>query len=111
MISVTPNAQQELDMFFKQHPEEMKSVRVYMAPGGCCGPKLTMALDKPNNQDAVEQVEGITYCMSSLLAMQTGEVTIDIGYMGFMLTPEHALQGASSCSSGGCSGCSGSCGG
>lgn len=113
MIRVTPEAQKELDMFFEQHPDEKKSVRVYLTPGGCCGPRLTMALDAPNRQDSVEEVGGVTYCMSSLLAVQTGEIELGVSYMGFMLTPEHPLQGggASSCG-GGCSGCGsgGSCG-
>lgn len=34
MISITPNAQQELDLFFGQHPELNKTVRIYLAAGG-----------------------------------------------------------------------------
>ncbi|MDO5536378.1 MAG: hypothetical protein Q4F72_02455 [Desulfovibrionaceae bacterium] len=64
-----------------------------------------MALDDANEQDTTEEANGITWCMSRLLAMQTGEVHLDISYMGFVLTPEHELQSAG----GGCSSCGSSC--
>ncbi len=111
MITVTEGAQKELDSFFSTHPDTKKSVRVYLTAGGCGGPRLTMALDDPNEQDMSEQVNGITYCMSGLLAMQTGEVTVDVSYMGFALTPEHPMQFQGGSCGGGCSSCgSGSCG-
>lgn len=111
MITVTEAAQKELDSFFETNPENAKSIRVYVAPGGCCGPSLTMALDGANDMDATEVVGGVTYCMAKELYEQTGELGLDVSYMGFMLSAEHPLPGSGSCGSGGCGGgCgSGSC--
>ncbi len=112
MITVTENAQKELDSFFTTYPDSEKSVRIYMAPGGCCGPSLNMALDKANEGvDLTEEVNGIVYCMTPELAEMTGAVTLDVSYMGFMLQTERQLPGGGSCGSGGCSGCGsgGSC--
>lgn len=105
MINMTDNAKQELESFFSSHPDMKKSIRIYLAPGGCCGPKLTMALDEANDQDVTETLGDTTFCMAKELAEQTGEMSLDISYMGFMLTPENPLP-----SSGGCSSCGGGCG-
>ncbi len=109
MITISPDAQKELDAFFESNADAPKSVRIFMAPGGCCGPALNMALDPASDIDEVEEINGITYCIAKPLAAQTGNISVDISYMGFTLTPEHPLPSSgSSCCSGGCSG---GCGG
>lgn len=105
MITMSEDARKELDAFFVSHPEMNKSIRIYLAPGGCCGPRLTMALDEANDQDVTETLEGMTFCMARELSEKTGEMSLDVSYMGFTLTPEHPLE-----MGGGCSSCGGSCG-
>ncbi len=104
MINITENAQKELDKFFETHTEAVKSIRIYLAPGGCCGPSLNMALDSSTPEDMIEEVAGITYCISPDLSAMTGEISLDVSYMGFTLTPEIPLPGGA-CGSTGCSGC------
>ena len=109
MINLSYSARQEPDASFASHPEMKRSIRIYLAPGGCCGPRLTMALDEANDADVTETLEDMTFCMARELSEQTGEMSLDVSYMGFTLTPEHPLEntggGCSSCGSG----CSGGC--
>ena len=65
-----------------------------------------MALDEPGDQDEVEEVNGITFCMQKDLYEKVGGVTVDLGYMGFSIVTEfpYSPAGQSSCSS-----CGGSC--
>lgn len=107
MITMSEDARKELDAFFASHPEMNKSIRIYVAPGGCCGPRLTMALDEANDQDVTETLEGMTFCMAQELAEKTGAMQLDVSYMGFTLTPEHPLENMG----GGCSSCGGGCSG
>ncbi len=75
-----------------------------------------MALDEPNEQDVTETIEDITFCMAKTLAAQTGELSLDLSYMGFMLSSEHPLtdpnsSGSCCATSGGTCGSCGSGGG
>lgn len=105
MIIMTDNAKKELEAFFASHQDVKKSIRIYLAPGGCCGPRLSMALDEANDQDVTETLEDTLFCMAKELFDQTGDMTIDLSYMGFTLTPEKPLE-----MGGGCSTCGGGCG-
>ncbi len=111
MITLTDAAKKELDAFFASQPETKKSVRVYLGGGGCSGPMLTMALDDAGEGDKVEEVGGIVFCMEKALADKAGKVSVDVGYMGFMLMPEHPVvdpsQFTGGCASCGCTGCGG----
>lgn len=64
MISLSDAARKELDAFFSGNPDAKKSVRVFPAPGGCCGPTLSMALDDADDNDVSEEIGGVTYCMT-----------------------------------------------
>lgn len=106
MITISDAAQKELDAFFDANQDAPKSVRIYLAPGGCCGPALNMALDPATDTDAQEDINGVVYCMAKELFEVTGAISVDISYMGFTITPENPLPSMG----GGCS-CSGGCGG
>lgn len=43
MLELTESAQKELAAFFEG--KEKSTIRVYLAPGGCSGPHLALALD------------------------------------------------------------------
>ncbi len=49
MFELTEGARQELDAYFTD--KEKSSVRIYLAPGGCSGPRLALALDAPGDDD------------------------------------------------------------
>jgi len=114
MFNLTDNAKKELVAFFETHADAPKSVRVYFTPGGCCGPSANMAIDAADENDVSEVIDGIVFCMAKRLYEMVGEVSIDLGYMGFAITTQMPFQapegsgGSCSCS-GGCSGCGGGC--
>lgn len=103
MIKLTDNAKKELDAFFAD--KEKSTIRVFLAPGGWRGPKLSLALDESKSDDTTLEVEGFSFCIETSLLNQIGSATIDISYMGFTIEPEKPLNsgdsGCSSCGSGG----------
>ncbi len=109
MITLSESASKELAAFFASHADAQKSIRVFFAPGGCCGPAATMALDEPGEDDVTETLDGVTFCMQKDLFEKVGSVAVDLGYMGFSITTERpfADPGQSGCSTcgGGCSSC------
>ena len=107
MLTLTDAAQKELEGFFADR--EKATVRIYLAPGGCSGPRLALALDEPTPEDKVFEQDGFTFCIAGDLLETVGGVSIDLTYMGFSVEPEIPLAntGGSSCG-GSCS--SGSCG-
>ena len=106
MITLSESASKELASFFASHDDAKKSIRVFFAPGGCCGPVASMALDDASDSDETEVLDGITFCMQKDFYEKVGAVSVDLGYMGFSITTERpfADPGQSSCSS-----CGGSC--
>lgn len=112
MITLTENARKELEAYFAD--KEKASVRLYMAAGGCSGPRLALALDEPNNEDKTFTVDGFTFCVNTELMETIGGATVDLTCMGFTVTPVNELPGGGGCGGGGCGGgCScggGSCG-
>ncbi len=106
MIKLTENAKKELDAFFAD--KEKSTIRVFLAPGGWRGPKLSLALDESKSDDTTMEVEGFDFCIETSLLSQIGGATIDITYLGFNVEPDKPLNsagssGCSSCSSGSCS--------
>lgn len=104
MITVSESAVNELNEFFSD--KEKSPIRVYLAPGGCSGPRLALALDAPGGDDATEDKDGFTFCISKELFEQTGDISVDVTYMGFAIDSANPMGG------GGCCGCasSGGCG-
>lgn len=104
MLSVSENAVKELDDFFSD--KEKAPIRVYLAPGGCGGPRLALALDAPGDADQAFDEAGYRFCIEKDLLAQTGDISIDVSHMGFVVEPANPMGG------GGCCGCasSGSCG-
>ena len=107
MISLSENARKELDAYFAD--KEKSSVRVFLATGGCSGARLALALDEATADDEVFQNNGYDLCIEKDLYKQTGNVSIDMSYMGFMVESELEVPGVGM--GGGCSSCGGGCGG
>lgn len=99
MITLETTAKQELDAYFAD--KEKSSIRIYLAPGGCSGPRLALALDEPNDEDATADEQGYSFAINKTLLDQVKGVTIKLAYGGFMIEPEVALPSAG----GGCGGC------
>ena len=64
MISLTEEARKELEAYFEG--KEKTPIRVYLAPGGCSGPRLALALDEPGEDDETSEDNGLTLCTGSL---------------------------------------------
>ncbi|MDL2210606.1 IscA/HesB family protein [Desulfovibrio sp. OttesenSCG-928-O18] len=105
MITISENAVKELDEFFTD--KEKSPIRIYLAPGGCSGPRLALALDAPGDDDKVEEIGNYTFCIEKDLFEATGDITIDLSYMGFSIESANPLAGGGGC---GCSGCGSSAG-
>lgn len=99
MLEISDSAQRELDAFFED--KDKTPIRVYLAPGGCAGPRLALALDQPNDADKVFDSKGYSFCINNDLLSQAKNVKVDFSDIGFTVQSE--LQFAS----GGCGGCSG----
>ena len=107
MFTLTENARKELDAFFADKPKS--GIRMYLAPGGCSGPRIGLALDDPNEHDFVVEQDGYTFCATKELWATIGGASIDASPMGFLVTPETPLPSSGGC---GCSSCgTGTCGG
>jgi Fe-S cluster assembly iron-binding protein IscA len=98
MLAVSESAVQELDEFFKD--KDTSPIRIYLAPGGCSGPRLGLALDTPGDDDDSFDQGGYTFCISKELAALTGDISIDLSYMGFVIDSANPVGGGC-----GCSGC------
>lgn len=103
MLAISENAVKELDVFFTD--KEKSPIRVYLAPGGCSGPRLALALDSPESDDTVEEKSGYTFCISNDLFAQTGEISVDLSPMGFSVDSANPISGGGGCSSCGSGGC------
>lgn len=109
MLTLTDNARIELDAFFAD--KEKSAIRIYLAPGGCSGARLALALDEKNDDDVAVEEGGYTFCIMKELWETIGGATIDVTAMGFLVTPEISLPsmgggcGCPSCGTGTCGGC------
>lgn len=113
MITLSEAARDQLDGYFAD--KEKSPLRIFLA-GGCCGPKLSLALDEPRDGDETVESLGYTLLAEKALLAAAGKIAIDAGDYGFSVESENPLGGesAGSCGSGGCgggeSGGSGGCG-
>jgi len=107
MLELSESAQKELEAYFEG--KERGVIRIYLAPGGCSGPRLALGLDESAPDDDVEEQGGFKFCINRKLAEQIGSAKIDLNQMGFVVEPENPLpqpEGGSACG-----GCCGGCGG
>lgn len=110
MITFTDTARSELEAYFAD--KEKGTIRIYLAQGGCSGPRLAMALDEPSADDKVFETDGFKLCINEDLFTTTGNLNIDLTYMGFTVESEIPIEGGGGCGGGcGSGGCgTGSCG-
>lgn len=106
MVELTESAKKELDAYFDG--KEKGTIRIYLMGGGCSGPMLVLALDTPDEEDIIEEADGYKFCIKKKLAEDVGNIKVDAGDHGFMLTAQNPLPQPEG---GGCGGCCGGCGG
>lgn len=101
MVELTDTARQELDAYFAD--KEKSSIRIFLAPGGCSGPQLALALDDATDNDVSFESNEYTFVVEKGLAEEGQPFAIDMTAMGFSVDSKLQLGGGSC--SGGCSGC------
>lgn len=111
MISLSDAARSQLDAYFEG--KDKSPIRVFLA-GGCCGPKLSLALDELRDGDDSFEAGGYTLLAEKALLAASGGISIDMTEYGFSVESENPLGGGGGCgcgSGGESSGCgSGGCG-
>lgn len=106
IFELSDAARKELEAYFEGKDKE--PIRVYLAAGGCSGPRLAMALDEPGADDTVEEIDGFKFCINNELKDQIKSAKIDLTPLGFDVKPENPLPEMPG--GGGCGGCCGGCG-
>lgn len=108
MLHISESALKELDAYFDG--KEKSPIRVYLAAGGCSGPRLALALDGPTETDTVFENHGLTFCINNDLLEKTGDISVDLAGFGFVVESANPVGGGGGCGSS-CGGCStaGSC--
>ena len=101
MLTVSDTARKELEAFFAD--KDKQTIRIFLAPGGCCCPRLALALDEARDGDEKLEDQGFAFCIARELLDQIKSVTIDLNHMGFTVEPEVPLPS----SGGGCGTCGG----
>ncbi|SIN74441.1 IscA/HesB family protein [Halodesulfovibrio marinisediminis] len=101
MFTLTDDARKSLDAHFQDR--ELASIRIYLAPGGCSGPRLALAMDEPSDEDTVLAADPYSFCINKDLLDKTGALTVDIHCHGFVIESENPMGG-------GCGSCGGGCG-
>ncbi|MFZ5427363.1 MAG: IscA/HesB family protein [Thermodesulfobacteriota bacterium] len=104
MVTITTPAKAQLDEYFAQN--EKSPIRIFLASGGCSGPRLALALDDPKDADEVFEHEGYSFVVDKELHEKAAPISIDFACSGFSIGSSLELGG------GGCGGCScsgGSC--
>lgn len=107
MLELSEGALKELEAYFEG--KERGVIRIYLAPGGCSGPRLALGLDEATPDDDVEEASGFKFCINKKLAEEVGNVRIDLNQLGFDVIPEKPLPQPAGGSA--CGGCCGGCGG
>jgi len=105
MISMSDAAKAQLDAYFEG--KDKSPIRVFLS-GGCCGPRLSLALDEARDGDQTFEAGGYTLLAEKTLLEASGAVSIDMNEYGFTVESENPLGEGGSCGSGGCG--SGGCG-
>ena len=104
MVELTDSARQELDAYFAD--KEKSSIRIFIAPGGCSGPQLALALDDATDNDVTFDSSDYTFVVEKGLAEEGKPFSVDITAMGFAVASKLELGGGD----GSCCGSCGSCG-
>ena len=92
---------------FLAEKELQQPLRIHLQFNGCCDPSLGLSVDNIRESDLIQEVDGLTFVISSEVHQLVGDVTIsytdEIGRKGFILTsdkPVSEWEGMSVCAIG-----------
>ena len=69
-----------------------RPIRIELRSTGCCDAALGLFLDKADENDLLQQIEGITFVLRPEINELAGEITIGWRGSGFVLKAEKASQ-------------------
>ena len=80
MLEISEDARQRLSAFIKNQPDE--TVRIYVSHQTIGGTALAMMFDSKTAEDAVFDIDGITYIIDRKLLADANPIRIDCGPAG-----------------------------
>lgn len=94
MFSITKDALTELDTYFED--KEKQPIRVFLATGGCSGPRLAMSIDETTDAetDSIFEENGYTFCVKKDLLTAVKAISIDSNEMGFTIESKEPIPSA-----------------
>lgn len=78
---ITDEAKNFLLLMLKEN--DAKNIKVFSNGGGCCGPSIGLALDQPEEDDIVEEINEINVAFEKAIYKDVEKVTI-----GYQQTPQ-----------------------
>ncbi|MDG5472774.1 adhesin [Jeotgalibacillus sp. ET6] len=73
---ITDTAREAFQQLFQQH--EAENVRVYFAGQGCGAPQLGLALDAPEENDIIQNVNSISVAIDPQVLILAENITLDV---------------------------------
>lgn len=102
VIEVTPRATQLMREYFKDKPNS--PIRIYVRLGGCGIRTFGVALEAPQKNDEIFQINGFTIIVNRKLLRKVQPIRVDSDGLGFR------LKGSGIQTQGGCGNCGYMCG-
>jgi Fe-S cluster assembly iron-binding protein IscA len=94
---------QAMKAVIESQPEDINSVRIFVAGNGCSGPTFGLTLDKEGVADVVDTSHDIQFVMAKDIHDQVGDMIVEIVEGGYLVKPKVAMVSA-------CNSCSAGCG-
>lgn len=88
MITLSESAREELSALLAAESAPGTALRVVLLPGVCGGPRLGLSLDQADEDDVLESVGGIPFCLARGLADRLIGLRVESGSGGLVLIPE-----------------------
>ncbi|MGD7044619.1 HesB-like (seleno)protein [Jeotgalibacillus proteolyticus] len=73
---ITDTAREAFQQLFQQH--EAENVRVYFAGQGCGAPQLGLALDTPEENDIIQNINSISVAIDPQVLILAENITLDV---------------------------------
>ncbi len=104
MLEITALALKEFNTFFKD--KEKQNIRIFLVSGGCNGPRLTMAFERPQKNETFIKKDDYTFCVNTDLVTEIEALKIDIEQenRAFLIEPKRPYTNAGACAAR-CGGC------
>ena len=98
MLTITPEAVDQLKRFLAEQGTPEAGLRVFVAPGGCSGLQYGMTIDEAADEgDEVIETQGVRLLVDNFSAMYLQGAEIDYTLMGGFLVRNPNAQASCAC--------------